>query len=100
VKDLPDLALLASIGALEATRIRTALAETFGGRDTHPLPASTPAPLAAWLKPYADLAHEDDLPWTTLEEVTAVVRAFLDPVLAGDHELLWEPGSWSWRRRD
>ncbi len=44
VKDLPDLALLASIGMLDATRIRAALVETFTYRDTHPLPTSTPAP--------------------------------------------------------
>ncbi|WP_163999171.1 nucleotidyl transferase AbiEii/AbiGii toxin family protein [Pyxidicoccus caerfyrddinensis] len=99
VKDLPDLALLAGVGVMEASRIRAALAETFGIRDTHARPYSTPAPPDAWLQPYADLAHENKLPWKTLEEVTAVVRAFLDPVLAGDHDLLWEPDSWSWRHR-
>lgn len=99
VKDLPDLALLASVGPLEATRVRAALAETFDIRDTQALPSSTPAPPDAWLQPYALLAARDRLPWKTLEEVTAVVRAFLDPVLAGDRDLLWEPGAWSWRPR-
>ncbi|MCY1018342.1 nucleotidyl transferase AbiEii/AbiGii toxin family protein [Pyxidicoccus sp. MSG2] len=99
VKDLPDLALLAGVGVLEASRIQAALAETFGIRDTHPLPASTPSPPDTWLQPYADLAHENALPWKTLQEVTTVVRAFLDPVLAGDHDLHWEPGSWCWRPR-
>ncbi|QSQ21558.1 nucleotidyl transferase AbiEii/AbiGii toxin family protein [Pyxidicoccus parkwayensis] len=100
VKDLPDLALLASVGVLEANRIRTALSQTFGVRETHAIPAATPSPPNAWLEPYATLAARDRLAWRTLEEVTTVVRAFLDPVLAGEQELLWEPGSWSWRARN
>ncbi len=99
VKDLPDLALLASIGALDTPRLRAALVDTFTFRDTHALPASTPAPPDAWLQPYASLAVRDRLPWTTLDAVTAVVRAFLDPVLAGEQRLVWEPGTWSWRAR-
>jgi hypothetical protein len=99
VKDLPDLALLASIGALEAARIRAALAETFGFRETHAVPSTTPLPSEAWVQPYAVLAARDRLPWKTLVELITVVRAFLDPVLAGEHDLRWEPGSWSWRPR-
>jgi hypothetical protein len=99
VKDLPDLALLASIRILDVTRVQAALAATFTFRGTHRLPASTPAPPDAWLQPYADLATRDDLPWKTLEDVTAVVRAFPDPVLAGERERIWDPGAWSWRAR-
>ena len=48
VKDLPDLALLASIGALEASRLAEAPEQTFTLRKTHALPASLPGPNAAW----------------------------------------------------
>jgi hypothetical protein len=99
VKDLPDLALLASIGMLDATRVRAALSDTFTFRGTHALPTSTPAPPDTWLQPYMDLAEEDDLPWKTLDAVTTVVRAFLDPVLSGETVLTWEPGTWSWHPR-
>jgi hypothetical protein len=44
VKDLPDLALLASAGPLEAERLRAALEQTFTFRKTHALPAALPAP--------------------------------------------------------
>ena len=99
VKDLPDLALLASVRVLDAARVRAALVGTFSFRGTHALPMATPAPPDSWLRPYADIVREDDLPWRTLADVTAAVRAFLDPVLAGKGDLLWEPGSWSWRAR-
>ena len=44
VKDLPDLALLASVGGLDAETLRTALNRTFTFRETHPLPVSLPKP--------------------------------------------------------
>ncbi|MBX2810779.1 MAG: nucleotidyl transferase AbiEii/AbiGii toxin family protein [Myxococcales bacterium] len=53
VKDLPDLALLASIAAFEADRLADALEQTFTFRKTHALPASLPEPNAAWKTPYA-----------------------------------------------
>lgn len=99
VKDLPDLALLASVGALDAPRVRAALVDTFAFRDTHALPTSTPTPPDAWLQPYASLAARDRLPWQTLDAVTTAVRAFLDPVLAGEQQRVWEPSTWSWRTR-
>jgi Nucleotidyl transferase AbiEii toxin, Type IV TA system len=51
VKDLPDLALLATTEPLEAARLRAALERTFAFRATHPLPTSLPNPPANWLTP-------------------------------------------------
>jgi len=45
------------------------------------------------------MVQEDQLAWPTLTEVTAAVRAFLDPVLAGGLDAEWMPGEWAWRRR-
>jgi predicted nucleotidyltransferase component of viral defense system len=100
VKDLPDLALLGTISALEASRLTAAFAQTFRYRNTHAVPASLPDPLPAWRTPYAAMAREDRLVWPTLDEVTTAARQFLDPVLAGDLEARWEPAGWRWRRRD
>jgi hypothetical protein len=83
VKDLPDLALLATAGALDAKRLRAALEQTFTFRNTHALPAAVPVPLEAWTAPYAAMAKEDRLQWPTLDEVTKATRSFLGPVLAG-----------------
>jgi hypothetical protein len=97
VKDLPDLALLATAQPLDAKRLRTALEQTFAFRKTHALPASVPAPLEAWRTPYQAMARDYQLSWATLGEVLAATRAFLDPVLAGALDATWDLIVWSWR---
>lgn len=99
VKDLPDIALLATAQPIDAKRLRAALEQTFTFRKTHALPANVPAPLGAWTTPYATMAREDQLAWLTLDEVTKAAQSFLDPVLAGGLDATWEPESWSWRSR-
>jgi hypothetical protein len=95
VKDLPDLALLATAQAFDAVRLRTVLEQTFSFRKTHPLPMSVPAP-PAWESPYAAMAWEDQLDWATLGDVTEAVQSFLDPLLEGDLDATWNPTTWAW----
>ena len=95
VKDLPDMALLATTEPLEAGRLRAALERTFAFRATHPLPSSLPNPPASWLTPYVEMARENELAWTTLEQLIAAVVAFLNPVLAGNGGV-WRPAAWAW----
>jgi hypothetical protein len=101
VKDLPDIALLATIRSLDATVLRTAIDQTFARRDTHPRPLASPEPPPAtatvdWVKAYAALAVENDLRWRTLPELLKAVRAFLDPVLAQAAVTRWLPKRWRW----
>jgi len=98
VKDLPDLALLGTIRAIDAKRLRAALEQTFAFRRTHSLPATVPTPPPSWANPYTAMARVDELAWSTLGDVTAAVRTFLDPVLAGSLEAAWNPSSWKWSR--
>lgn len=98
VKDLPDIASLATAKSIEAARLREALEQTFVFRATHPLPGVLPNPLASWSTPYAQLARENDLAWSTLEQLTTVVTAFLDPILADDYSGNWNPARWVWER--
>src|SRR5882757_640202 len=95
VKDLPDIALLATVQPLEARRLRTALERTFEFRATHPIPISLPDPPAAWSVPYTEMVRSNDLAWTTLEQLTTTVTAFFDPVLAGRGGI-WRPTEWAW----
>jgi predicted nucleotidyltransferase component of viral defense system len=95
VKDLPDIALLATTESLDAARLRGALERTFTFRATHPLPVSLPDPPATWLTPYAEMARENDLKWVTLDQVTAAAETFLNPVLA-DKQGVWIPAEWAW----
>jgi hypothetical protein len=96
VKDLPDIALLATAQVIGAKRLRDALEQTFTFRKTHSLPERLPEPLSAWEAPYAAMAREDQLAWPTLDEVTEAAKAFLDPVLAGELDAVWDPVSWAW----
>jgi hypothetical protein len=97
VKDLPDLALLASMRRLDARTIRAALDKTFAFRKTHDLPTTFPKPPDAWAAPYAAMAKEDQLAWPTLAEVTTASRVFLEPVLGNDFDAQWNPEAWAWR---
>jgi hypothetical protein len=96
VKDLPDLALLASHGPLLSQTLRAALEQTFTFRGTHPLPSSFPDPIAAWAVPYAAMAREDELAWPTLADVTRAAREFLEPILRSASDRAWDPNRWSW----
>ncbi len=98
LKDLPDLALLASVKSLDAKRLRAALDQTFSFRKTHEVPPALPDPPETWAAPYAALAAEDELEWPALGDVVAAARAFLDPVLADAVEAVWLPERWTWRR--
>lgn len=95
VKDLPDLALLGQVGERDAALVRAAIEQTFAYRGTHPVPAR-PDPPGSWEMPYAEMADEDSLPWPTLQVVTDVARAFIDPVLAGGGHARWTPRRWEW----
>jgi hypothetical protein len=98
VKDLPDIALLASVRTLESARLRAALEQTFAFRKTHLLPAELPSPSHAWEAPYAAMAREDRLHWRTLADVTAAAKAFLDPVLRpAPVGSAWDPIRWTWK---
>jgi hypothetical protein len=79
VKDLPDIALLATAQPLEARPLREALEQTFTFRTTHALPAKVPEPLAAWATPYAAMASDDELIWPALDWVVGCAFAARDP---------------------
>lgn len=95
VKDLPDMALLATTGAYDARELLEAFKVTFRFRNTHQLPSAVPNPPASWAAPYARMAREDQLKWTTIDELLEAVRAFIDPILAG-RPGRWEPEIWAW----
>jgi hypothetical protein len=99
VKDLPDIALLATSRPIEAEGLRAALEQTFAFRATHPLPAQLAAPPEAWTAPYAAMAQNDQLRWRTLGDVTTAAGSFLDPVLAGELDATWAPATWDWRAK-
>lgn len=95
VKDLPDIALLASVRDIDGATLRAAIDRTFDHRATHSVPMCIPDPPTSWACLYKRMADEHGLEWRTLDEVTDAVRSFLNPVLAGN-PARWYAGSWSW----
>ncbi|MEA2691893.1 MAG: hypothetical protein QOJ16_1280 [Acidobacteriota bacterium] len=97
VRDLPDIALLATTGSIDGSMLRRAIETTFEFRDTHPVPTEVPAPPDFWEAPYAAMAATDELPWATMTEVALAVARFLVPVLGHNERGIWEPADWNWR---
>jgi hypothetical protein len=97
VEDRPDPALLAQVGPLGGTSLRTAIEATFPLRKTRPIPLAFPPSRASWAGRYATIARDDELPWPTLDAVEAAARAVLDSVLAGDTGTR-SSEVWSWQR--
>jgi hypothetical protein len=88
--------LLATTGPFESAALGDAIQATFARRGSHAVPAAIVEPPESWAAPCANMVEENVLRWTTLGDLTAAVRAFLDPVLRGDGGV-WDPVSWSWR---
>jgi hypothetical protein len=95
VKDLPDLALLASVRDIDGAAVALAVEQTFSHRATHPVPVALPDPPETWAPVYERLAASDGLRWTTLPEVTLAVRSFVDPMLSG-RKGRWRSAEWMW----
>ena len=91
VRDLPDLALLATTGPIEGAALRRAIELTFGFRGTHPVPMKRSPPPMDWTAPYARMAEDDDLAWKTLAQVTRAVETSLNPVLESAECGTWTP---------
>ena len=96
VRDLPDLALLATTGPIDGALLRRAIERTFEFRGTHPVPAAVPPPPAFWEAAYAAMAASDELAWRTLPEVAQAVTSFLGPVLVPADCGFWQPEAWTW----
>jgi hypothetical protein len=96
VRDLPDIALLATTGPIDGAELRRAIEMTFSFRGTHPVPTLIPSAPASWEAPYAAMAKGDELAWTTLADVTLAVSRFLNPVLSTGELGSWNLVSWAW----
>ncbi len=98
LKDLPDIALLGMTGPLSSSAVRAAVHATFTHRGTHLPPNELPVPPERWFQTYGVLAQENDLPWSTMDDLFQAASAFMNPLLQGD-EGEWDPGTWTWRSR-
>lgn len=99
VKDLVDLALIASASQVVAERLNRALRDTFGRRDRHALPGALPRPPLGWRVPYGRMALDVGLA-VELDRGYELAARLLDPVLSGDlGTAVWEPATRGWVAR-
>lgn len=96
VRDLPDMALLATTGPFDGPRLLAAIRASFSYRGSHEVPMMLPEPPPSWAPVYGAMAESDRLRWPDLSAVFDAARRFLDPVLAGKARQ-WEPASWTWQ---
>ncbi len=103
VKDLIDLALIATLGTVEARVLAAALEETFARRGKHALPSALPAPPSEppmgqiWAVAYTKMAGDVGLdPRVARGHATAA--RFVDPVLDGScgEAARWNPATEVW----
>ena len=100
VKDIVDLALVATTSELEAARLRRALSETFERRSDRDLPRELPPPPRDWEVSFRRLATEIGL-GADLANGHELAARLLDPILSGDVKTgWWNPACQVWRVDD
>lgn len=95
VKDLVDLAVIATTTELDARRLRTSIDAIFSRRDTHPVPDVLPPPPADWGRSWVAMAARVPAADTPAEG-HGVVGEMLDPILAGGTVGTWDPRIGAW----
>ncbi len=97
VKDLVDLALIASESRMDAARLHAAIAETFVRRGAHGVPDLVPPPPADWRTSYRRMAREIGLD-LDLDGGHQCAGRFLDPLLSGEvRSGWWDPRAGHWQ---
>jgi len=97
VKDLVDLALIASTSQVDADRLNRALRETYEQRGRHEAPGVLPRPPADWRVPYARMALEVGLERRGVIGRTRGADSQSSPT--ANRRRLSPPCSWSTARR-
>jgi hypothetical protein len=97
VKDFIDMLLIAQLGTIDGVKLFQALAATFDGRGTHPLPTKLPDPPKDWRRSFGKMAGDVGLSYVTFDEAVNALRQFLDPILAEEVEKEWNPLRWEWK---
>ncbi len=96
VKDLVDLAIIATEAALDARRLRAAIETTFGRRASHGLPAKLPRPPTDWRVPYGRMARAVGLD-ADLEAGSGLAARMLDAILGrAVQDGAWDPVGQTW----
>ena len=95
-RDLVDLVLLAATQTIKAKALHDALMSEYRHRNLSPPPEVT-LPSADWIDGYAAAARQaPDFAYPTAQAGLKVVKAMLDPILAGRTTGEWNPRTLEW----
>jgi hypothetical protein len=97
VKDLVDILLIARGSAVDGGVLSRAIQATFAARGTHAVPHDLPAAPASWNASFSRTARDVGLRDVTLAVAMDMARKFLNPVLQGHAQGLWDAALWVWR---
>lgn len=96
VKDIVDLALVASTAELDAGKLRRAMSETFERRIGRAFPPALPRPPADWAVPFGRLAGEIHLA-ADLDGGHRLAARLLNPILSGNVTTgRWDAAGQAW----
>jgi hypothetical protein len=96
VKDLVDLVLIATSGAIDARKLRTAIERTFEARGRHGIPDRLPPPPGDWGVPFRRMAEEVGADGD-LGRGHDVASQLLNPVLDGSAAAgTWDSSAERW----
>lgn len=100
VKDLLDMAMIATQESIEAETLAASVRATFDTRATHQPPPTLPEPPASWRAPFERLANEAPGALVTdCLDAHALAARLLDPILADAvRGMWWDPTARGWRR--
>ena len=97
IKDLVDIALIATTQEISGTALRVAVLAGTAHRNLT-LPDSFAVPdEAVWRRGYPQSAADVPGPTPTFDEAVALARALLNPVLKGPVSGSWDPVAGSWK---
>jgi predicted nucleotidyltransferase component of viral defense system len=103
-RDYADVLALSKVHPVEARRLRQALEQTAAHRGTQLMPLATaldtlPTARQRDWRAFLDRADMPDIP-ESFEQAVEEVKAFVDPVLRNEPDLVrWNPSTRGWERR-
>jgi hypothetical protein len=97
VKDLVDILLFAGMDSeLQAKRLYAAIQSVFDAYEDI-VPEHLGQIPAEWRPKYNQFTKNFDLPFSDFDVAVQAVQSFINPILEGRGEGIWNPESWQWK---